>query len=67
MVYRRGDHIEVTIDRNALDFQSGIGHLQDDTMVVIVGAAGRVGECIEAEVMNIQKLALGTSVVAYAV
>lgn len=67
MIYRRGDHIEVKIDRSALDFESGIGHLQDDTMVVIVGAADKVGESVEAEVMNIQKQALGVSLVAYAV
>ena len=67
MSYRRGDHIEVKIDRTALDFVSGVGHLQDDTMVVIVGAADKVGESVEAEVVAIQQLALGTSVVAYAV
>ncbi len=66
MVYRRGDEIEVMIDREGLGVEEGIGHLPDETMVVIVGAGGKVGECVRATVVNVERTALGASVLANA-
>lgn len=66
MNYRYGDEIEVTIDREGLGLDEGIGHLPDETMVVIAGAGGKVGESIHATIVAIQTMALGSSVLAYA-
>lgn len=65
-MYRQGDEIEVTIDRDGLGVDEGVGHLPDETMVVIVGAGGRVGQSVRATVVNIATTALGHSVVANA-
>lgn len=66
MVYRRGDEIEVVIDREGLGVDEGVGHLPDETMVVIVGAGGMVGQSVRATVVGIEKTALGASVLANA-
>ena len=67
MTYCRGDEIEVVITRNGLADDAGIGYLPDETLVVIVGGAGRVGESIQATIVNMERTPLGTSVVANAV
>ena len=61
-----GDEIEVVIDREGLGMDEGIGHLPDDTMVVIFGAGGKVGEAVQATVVAIEKTRLGPSVLANA-
>lgn len=63
MDYQKGDEIDVVIDRDGLGDDQGIGHI-DDTMVVIVGAGGMVGECIHAKIISLEKLRLGSSLVA---
>ena len=66
MTYCRGDEIEVIIARDGLADGAGIGYLPDDTMVVIVGGAGRVGESIQATIMNMERTPSGHSIVANA-
>ncbi len=66
MTYCRGDEIEVVIARDGLADGAGIGYLPDDTMVVIVGGAGRVGESIQATIVNLERTPLGCSFVANA-
>jgi len=67
MTYCRGDEIEVVITRDGLADDAGIGYLPDETMVVIVGGAGRVGQSIQARVVNMEQTPLGSSLVANAV
>ncbi|MCX6344700.1 MAG: hypothetical protein NT018_06465 [Armatimonadetes bacterium] len=64
MDYNCGDEIEVVVDREGLAQDVGVGHLPDDTMVVLVGAGARVGECVQATIVGIEKLRLGSSVLA---
>ncbi len=66
MNYDRGDEIEVVIDREGLGPDAGIGHLPDDTMVVIFGAGGMVGQPVRARVMQVAQTALGQSLLANA-
>jgi uncharacterized protein YacL len=66
MTYCRGDEIEVVITRDGLVDDAGIGYLPDETMVVIVGGAGRVGESIQATIVNMERTPLGSSLVANA-
>jgi len=66
MIYGRGDEIDVVIDRDGLAGDAGIGHLDDETMVVITGAAGRVGESVHATVVALDTIRLGTSLLARA-
>ncbi len=67
MSYRFGDEIEVIIDREGLGIDEGVGHLPDDTMVVIAGAGGKVGEAVKATVLAIESTRLGSSVLASAI
>jgi uncharacterized protein YacL len=66
MNYSYGEQIEVVIDRDGLGMDEGIGHLPDQTMVVIFGAGGRVGEAVQATVVAVEKTRLGPSVLANA-
>ena len=66
MTYSRGDEIDVIIARNGLADDAGIGYLPDETMVVIVGGADRVGESVHATVINMEHTPLGSSLVANA-
>jgi uncharacterized protein YacL len=66
MDYRRGDEIMVVIDREGLGVDEGIGHLPDDTMVVIAGAGGKIGEAVQAIVTSVERSLLGSSVRANA-
>ena len=66
MGYSPGDEIEVVVDREGLGSDQGIGHLPDNTMVVIVGAGARVGESVQATVMGFEQMRLGVSVLANA-
>jgi len=66
MNYCSGDEIEVVIDRDGLGLDEGIGHLADDTMVVIIGAGGRVGEAVQATVVGVERTPVGASVLANA-
>ena len=60
-----GEELVVTVDREGLDPGEGIGHLSDDTMVVIVGAASKVGQQIEIVVSKVLETSLGLSLMAY--
>ncbi len=64
MTYCRGDEIDVVIARNGLAEDAGIGYLPDETMVVIVGGAGRVGESVHATIVNMEHTLAGSSLVA---
>jgi uncharacterized protein YacL len=66
MPYVRGDEIEVVIARDALADDAGIAYLPDETMVVIVGGAGRVGESVHATIVGMEQTPLGSSLVANA-
>lgn len=66
MGYSPGDEIEVVVDREGLGPDQGIGHLPDDTMVVIVGAGTRVGESVRATVIGFEQMRLGASLLANA-
>ncbi len=66
MDYCCGDEIEVVIDRDGLGVDEGIGHLPDETMVIIVGAGGKVGTAVQATVMCVERTPLGASVLANA-
>ena len=66
MSYNRGDEIEVIIDRDGLGDDQGVGHLPDQTMVIIVGAGGKTGCSIKARITAVEKTSLGASVVANA-
>ena len=66
MNYNRGDEIEVVIDRDGLGIDQGVGHLPDETMVVIVGAGGKVGSSVRATITAIEETSLGASVLANA-
>jgi len=66
MSYTRGEEIEVVIARDGLVDDAGIGYLPDETMVLIVGGGGRVGESIHATIVGMEKTPLGFSLVANA-
>lgn len=66
MDYRHGDEIEVVVDREGLGVDEGIGHLPDETMVVVIGAGGRVGTSVQATIVGIEHTPLGSSVLANA-
>ncbi len=66
MEYKKGEEIEIIIDRDGLGIDEGIGHLPDDTMVVIYGAGGKVGESVQATIVGIQNTYLGSSLIANA-
>lgn len=67
MGYRYGDEIEVVIDRDGLGTDEGIAHSpEDQTMIVVAGAGGKVGEMIRAVVVNVEQTPLGASYRAYA-
>ena len=65
MLFRPGEELLVEVEREGLDPGEGIGHLPDETMVVIVGGASKVGEQIEVVVSRILETSLGRSVMAY--
>ena len=64
MTYGSGEEIEVIIAREGLADDAGIGYLPDETMVVIVGGAGRVGEAVHATIVKREHTLLGSSLVA---
>jgi uncharacterized protein YacL len=64
MRYCPGDKIEVIVDREGLGVDEGVGHLPDETMVVVVGAGNRIGESVQATIMSVHESRLGQSVVA---
>lgn len=64
MSYRFGDEIEVVIDRDGLGMDEGVGHLPDETMVIISGAGGKVGEAVRATVLALESTRLGSSILA---
>ncbi|MDH7600536.1 MAG: hypothetical protein QHI38_00130 [Armatimonadota bacterium] len=66
MDYRQGDEIEVVIDREGLGVDQGVGHLPDNTLVVIVGAAGKVGQSVQATIVAVERTPLGASILANA-
>lgn len=66
MTYGRGDEIDVVIARDGLADDAGIAYLPDQTMVVIVGGAGRVGESVHATIVKMEQTLAGSSLVAFA-
>jgi len=66
MGYSRGDEIEVVIAREGLTIDAGVGYLPDETMVVIMGAGGKVGESVHATVVGLELTPVGASLVANA-
>lgn len=66
MGFRFGEQIQVIIDREGLGMDEGIAHLPDETMVVVAGAGGRVGEMVRATVLKVELTPLGPSVRANA-
>lgn len=66
MSYTRGEEIDVVIERDGLADDAGIGYLPDETMVLIVGGGGRVGESVHATIVRLEKTPLGSSLVANA-
>lgn len=64
MTHGSGEEIEVVIARDGLADGAGIGYLPDETMVVLVGGAGRVGESVQATVVRMERTPLGSSLVA---
>jgi len=66
MEYLYGEEIEVRIDREGLGQNVGVAHLPDETMVVIAGAGGRVGESIHATIVGMEKTPIGLSFLANA-
>lgn len=67
MSYTRGEEIEIVIARDGLVDDAGIGYLPDETMVLIVGGAGRVGESVHATIISLEKTPVGSSLVANAI
>lgn len=66
MSYRYGEQIEVVIDRDGLGLDEGIAHMPDETMVVVTGAGGKVGEMVRATVLKMEHTPLGPSLRANA-
>ena len=66
MNFSFGDEIEVVIDREGLGTNEGIAHLPDETMVVILGAGGKVGEAVRAMVVGKENTFVGSSLLATA-
>ena len=66
MNYTCGDVIEVVVDREGLGIDQGIGHLPDETMVVVVGAGNRIGQPVLATVVSVEKTRLGPSLITNA-
>jgi len=65
MQYAPGEELLVTVDREGLDPGEVIGHLPDETMVVIVGGGSKVGEQIKVVVAKVLETSLGKSLMAY--
>ena len=66
MSYSRGEEIEVVIARDGLVDDNGIGYLPDETMVLIVGGGGRIGQSVQATIIGMERTPLGSSLVANA-
>jgi uncharacterized protein YacL len=64
--YSSGDEITLTVDREGLGIDEGIAYLDDDTMVVVVGAGSRVGETVNAVVNHTLQTSLGDCLLASA-
>jgi uncharacterized protein YacL len=62
--YHSGDEIVVKIDRHGLGLNEGIGHLSDETMVVIQGAGEWVGRDVQAVITAQVQTSLGSSLIA---
>ncbi len=66
MNYHNGDVIHVTLEREALAADACVGHLPDETMVVVFGAPSQVGSNIEATIVGYEETFSGKSLVANA-
>lgn len=62
--YHRGDEMTVRVERAGLEPQEGIGHLSDDTMVIVLGAGDRVGEMVDVVITSDIQTSLGESLMA---
>ena len=54
-----GDLVALQIEREGTEPGQGVGYLDDGTMVVVEGAAGRVGQTVEIEVANAMRTSIG--------
>ncbi len=54
-----GDRLELTVEREGSEAGQGVGFLEDGTMVVVEGAAERVGETVHVEVANSVRTSVG--------
>lgn len=59
-----GERIEVTIVRNGREQNQGIGYLDDGTMIVVEGAAGRLHETLPATVTSVLQTSAGRLIFA---
>ena len=66
MLYRAGDQISITVDREGLSDDEGIAHLPDETMVVVAGAGACVGQTVDAVVNSVVQTSLGDCLLASA-
>lgn len=62
--YHRGDEVRVFVERAGLEPGEGIAHLQDDTMVIVMGGGDRVGEVVNCVVTSDIQTSLGDSIIA---
>jgi uncharacterized protein YacL len=54
-----GDRVHLAVEREGTEPGQGVGFLDDGTMVVIEGAAGRIGDTVEVEVANAVRTTVG--------
>ncbi len=54
-----GDQLELHLERQGSEAGQGVGFLEDGTMVVVEGAAERVGETVRVEVANSLRTSVG--------
>ncbi len=54
-----GDRIDLHVEREGSEAGQGVGFLEDGTMVVVEGAAERVGETVQVEVANSVRTSVG--------
>lgn len=62
--YHRGDEIRVRVERAGIEPGEGIAHLQDETMVIVLGAGPKVGQTVDAIVTSDIQTSLGDSLIA---
>lgn len=54
-----GDRVNLAVEREGTEPGQGVGFMDDGTMVVIEGAADRIGETVEVEIANAVRTTVG--------